>query len=179
MSSRKLLPTLGAAFLILGVAAFAQDVSGPKASEAKPTKATFLLTGLHCPPCTRTVESSLQGVKGVLKIKVDWETKVAAIEFDEAVLSAQKVSQLIAATPHLMGSSLHYGGWLALRAPEIKDEASGKLAEDSLTAVEGVESAKAYSAQHVVAVNFAAKGNLSTRALIDSLEQKGIHAKAY
>jgi len=79
----------------------------------------------------------------------------------------------------LMGSSLHYGGWLALLAPEIKDEARGKLAEDSLAAVEGVESAKAYSAQHIVAVNFAAKGNLSTRALIDSLEQKGIHAKTY
>jgi hypothetical protein len=78
-----------------------------------------------------------------------------------------------------MGSSLHYDGWLTLRAPEVKDEASGKLAEDSLAAVEGVESAKAYPAQHLVAVNFAPKGNLSTRALIDSLEQKGIHAKTY
>ena len=33
--------------------------------KAQPTQATYSITGLHCPPCTRTVESSLKKVKGV------------------------------------------------------------------------------------------------------------------
>src|SRR5262249_2395244 len=32
---------------------------------AKPTQATFLINGLHCPPCTSTVQNSLTRVKGV------------------------------------------------------------------------------------------------------------------
>ena len=46
-------------------------------------KATYSVTGLHCPPCTRTVESSLMKVKGVKSFKVDWQTKSAKVEFDE------------------------------------------------------------------------------------------------
>jgi copper chaperone CopZ len=150
-------------------------------SEAAPesTTATFLMTGLHCPPCTRTVESSLAGVAGILAIKVDWKTKMAVVEFDETVLSAQGISQLIAATPHMMGRSLHYGGWLALRAPEIKDEASGEQAEKALLAVEGVKSAKSYPAQHAVAVYFASKGELTTQQLIEALSNAGFQAENY
>jgi copper chaperone CopZ len=171
-----------AALLISVVApAIGQTRESARPTDAKPkaTKATYLVTGLHCPPCTRTVESSLASAKGILAIKVDWKTKTAQIEFDETVLPAQQVSQLIAATRHMMGGALHYAGWLALRAPEIKDEASRKRAEEALVAIEGVKSAKAYPAQHTVAVYFAAKGEVTTSQLIASLSEAGFKAENY
>src|SRR4051794_10457540 len=61
-------------------------------------KATFTITGLHCPPCTRTVQSSLAKVPGVKSATVDWKTKSAKVEFDESKTSAQKLAQLVAGT---------------------------------------------------------------------------------
>jgi copper chaperone CopZ len=159
--------------------ALGHQLTPPSAAKTDLSTATFLTTGLHCPPCTQTVESSLRGVKGIRSVKVDWKTKAAQIEFEETIVAAQQVAQLIAATPHMMGRSLHYGGWLAFRVPEIKDEASGKLAEETLVAIEGVKSAKSYPAQHTVAVYFAAKGELSTRDLINALKEKGFQAETY
>ncbi len=71
-----------------------QDPTTPRSST--PTKATYLIGGLHCPPCTRTVETSLKKIDGVRSVEVDWKGKYARIEFDEAVLPAQRVGQLIA-----------------------------------------------------------------------------------
>jgi copper chaperone CopZ len=159
--------------------ALGQQPTLPSPAKTDLTTATFLMTGLHCPPCTQTVESSLRGVKGIQSVKVDWKTKAARIEYDETILAAQRVAQLIAATPHMMGGSLHYGGWLTFRAPEIKDEASGKQAEEALIGIEGVKAAKVYPAQHTVAIYFAAKGDLSTRDLIDALKEKGFQAETY
>ncbi len=157
--------------------AIGQEPAPASDANAEPTKATYLMTGLHCPPCTRTVESSLAGVKGILAVKVDWKTKTALIEFDETVLPAQGISRLIAATPHMMGGKMHYGGWLALRAPEIKDEATGRKAEEALRGVEGVKSAKAYPDRHSIAVFFSAKGDVMTRQLIESLNAAGFQAE--
>jgi len=166
------------ATMALAAAAIGQEPSPVKESEAKATKATFLITGLHCPPCTRTVESSLGKAKGVRTIKVDWKTKSARIEFDEKALTAQQLARLIAATPQMMGGNMHYAGWLALKAPEIKDEASAKRAQEVLKKVEGVNRVIAYPAQHSLVVSFTAKGNLTTRALIDKLNEAGFQAKA-
>lgn len=159
--------------------ALGQQMMPPSAAKTELSTATFLMTGLHCPPCTQTVESSLRGVKGIRSVKANWNTKAARIEFDETTLAAQQIAQLIAAPPHMMGSSLHYAGWLTFRAAEIKDAASGKLAEETLAGIEGVKSAKSYPAQHTVAVYFAAKGQLSTRDLINALKARGFQAETY
>jgi copper chaperone CopZ len=97
---------LAAVVMTSVVPAFGQELAPRSDAETEPTKATFLMTGLHCPPCTRTVESALTGVKGIRAIKVDWKTKAAVIQFDETVLPAQKVAQLIAATAYDGGA--HY-----------------------------------------------------------------------
>jgi copper chaperone CopZ len=141
------------------------------------TKATFLVTGLHCPPCTRTVESSLSQVKGLRSIKVDWKTKNARIEFDEAVLPAQKVAQLIADTPHMMGRNMQYGGWLALKVPSLKDDATAKQVMEVLSKVEGVKQVATYPKQRSVGIAFAAKGDLTSAELIDVLTKAGIKAE--
>src|SRR5262245_54921686 len=79
---------------------------------AEPTKATLSITGLHCPPCTSTVQGSLSRVKGIKSVVVDWNKKNAKVEFDESVLPAQALAAAIETTPHMMGSGMRYAGWL-------------------------------------------------------------------
>ncbi len=141
-----------------------------------PTKATFLITGLHCPPCTSTVQSSLARVKGVKSANVNWNAKNAKIEFDESVLPAQALASAIEGTPHMMGGGMRYAAWLALKVPSITDDASGKKVKDALGKVEGVKSVAVYPAQHAAAILFAGKGATSSRQVIDALAKEGIEA---
>jgi copper chaperone CopZ len=165
------------ALLFIAVTAFADEAKQTTEARETTVKATYLITGLHCPPCTKTVESSLQTVKGIHSIKVDWKNKDAKIEFDESLLSAQKVARLIAETPHMMGRSMHYGGWLLLKSADIKDEDTAKTAKDALSKIEGVKSVAGYPKQHAVGVQFAPKGDLTTKQLIEALKKAGLTAE--
>lgn len=158
-------------------------LSADKARGQEPTKtttkATFLITQLHCPPCTRTVEGSLSRVKGVKSVSVNWATKNAKIEFDESVLPAQTLAAAVEGTPHMMGGGMRYGGWLALEVPSITDEASGKKVKEALTKVKGVKSVAVYPKQHSAAVLFAGNGSLSSGQLIEALASEGIEASNF
>ncbi len=151
----------------------------PAKSDAKTTSATYLITGLHCPPCTSTVERSLSKAPGIQSIKVDWNTKNAKVEFDESTVPAQKVAQLIASTPHMMGPSMHYDSWLALKAADVKDDATAKAAKEALGKVAGVKKAEAFPAQHIIEIQFASDGTATSAQLIEALESAGIHAENY
>jgi copper chaperone CopZ len=109
---RAVIASLGVLFISHDLFA---DVPKPPKEEEKastaPIKATYLVSGLHCPPCTRTLETSLKSLKGVRSAKVDWNTKNAKIEFDETIISAQQLSESIARTPHMMGGNMQYAGW--------------------------------------------------------------------
>ncbi len=165
---------------IIAVAAGAIGcITGTSLYSAEPTKATFLVTGLHCPPCTNTVQGSLSRVKGVKSVAVDWNTKHAKVVFDESVLPAQSLASAIETTPHMMGAGMRYGGWLALSVPSIADDASGQKAKDALSKVEGVKTVQVYPAQHKLAVLFAGKGTASSQQLIDALAKEGIQAAHY
>jgi copper chaperone CopZ len=164
------------ALLFITVTAIAEETSKKSELHEKTIKATYLITGLHCPPCTKTVESSLQNVKGIDSINVDWKSKDARIEFDESLLPAQKVAELIADTPHMMGRSMHYGGWLLLKSADIKDEDTAKRAKTALSKVEGVKSAAGYPKQHAIGVQFGQKGDLTTKQLIEALKKVGLTA---
>jgi copper chaperone CopZ len=141
-----------------------------------PTKATFLMMGLHCPPCTGTVQNGLSRVKGVKSVTVDWNTKKAVVQFDEAVLPAQALAAAIEGTPHMMGGGMRYNGWLALKVPSITDDASGQKVKDLLGKVDGVKSVAVYPAQHSAAVLFAGKGTVSSQQVIETLSKEGIEA---
>jgi len=149
--------------------------AGPLYS-AEPTKATFLVTGLHCPPCTSTVQGSLSRVSGVKSVSVDWNTKSAKIAFDESVLPAQALASAIERTPHMMGAGMRYGGWLYLKVPSLTDQASGQKAKETLTKVEGVKSVAVYPAKHSASVLFAGNGKVSSQQVIDALAKEGIEA---
>lgn len=143
----------------------------------KPTKATFLITGLHCPPCTRTVEASLKRTKGIKSVSVDWRTHNAKIEFDESQLPAQSLAQLISSTPHMMGRGMQYGGWLALKAEGVKDEKTAESAKTALMKIPGVVKVVVYPAQESVGVLFDAKGKATSAELVAALEEAGVKAK--
>jgi Cu+-exporting ATPase len=140
------------------------------------TKATYSISGLHCAPCTMTVENSIKKIKGVQSITVDWNTKNAKVEFDESVLSAQALAKAIGATPHMMGSSMKYEGWLALKVPSIKDDATAKTAQAVLEKVTGVAKVATYIKQQSVAIEFKPDGALISQDLIKALADAGIEA---
>ena len=173
----KVLFYFGMLIVAFEVTTYADEPRPSEEDRKVATKATFLVTGLHCPPCTRTVESSLSHVKGLRSIKVDWKTKNARIEFDEAIVPAQKVAQLIADTPHMMGSNMHYGGWLALKVPDLKDDATAKQVKDVLSKVEGVKQVATYPKQHSIGIAFVSKGDLTSAQLIEALAKAGIKAE--
>lgn len=156
---------------------YGDDATATKSDE--PTKATYTISGLHCPPCTKTVESSLKRLTGVRTAKVDWATKSAKVSFDESVLSAQQLAAAIASTPHMMGGGMSYGGWLALSVPGIKDEASAKEAETSVRGIKGVAKVGASPKQHTLSVQFASDGKVSSKQLIDALDAAGFKASNY
>lgn len=163
-------------FVIAVALATAWMAAGSQLTAHEPTKATFLITGLHCPPCTSTVQNSLTRVKGVKSVSVDWNAKNAKVEFDEHVLPAQALAAAIDSTPHMMGAGMKYGGWLALKVPSITNEASGQKAKEVLSKVDGVKTVAVYPAQHSAAVLFAGKGTISSKQIIELLGKEGIEA---
>ena len=159
--------------------AFGEEPPADKPANTEATKATYLITGLHCPPCTRTVEAAVGGIKGVKSVKVDWRTKIAKVEFEEAIVPAQQLADLIAATPHMMGGEMVYDGWLALQVPDLKDEAATKTVLETLRKVAGVKQVAAYPAQKSVGIQFLRKGKATTKSLIDALEKAGFKASNF
>ncbi len=79
----------------------------------------------------------------------------------------------------MMGSRMHYVGWLSLAVPEVKNEATAAAAKEVLSKVTGVEKVVAYPAQRSLAVRFASDGSVTSRALIDALAEAGFKASNY
>ena len=152
-------------------------MSGAVAGE--PVKQTFVLQGLHCPPCTSTVEAALKRTHGVEAVKVEWNSKNAWITFDESVISAQQVAQAIATTPHMMGRGMHYQASLALKVPELKDDATAEKIKTALGEVPGVAAVYAYPKLQSATVRFQATGKLTTADLIAALKNAGYEATPF
>jgi copper chaperone CopZ len=160
-------------------AAFGDEPTEKSKEGQETVKATYIVSGLHCPPCTDTVETSLERVKGISSIKVDWKTKKARIEFDEAVVPAQNVAQLIAGTPHMMGGNMRYGAFLLLNVPDVKDAASAKRIKETVSKVKGVHRVLANPAEHTIGVLFQPKGEMTSQQLIDALAKLGVKAEVF
>lgn len=163
--------TVGAA-LALGGRLLAENA----APVPQTVKATFLITGLHCPPCTTTVEQSLKSIKGVKSAKVDWTTKNAKVEFDEQQIDAQQLAGRISSTAHMMGGNMRYGGWLAVKVPDIGGEGNADKAKAALSNVKGVSTVAVYLPQKSVGVAFAAEGKVTSVQLVDALKATGLEA---
>lgn len=175
ISMNRLLSLTIAALLIAGERASADEVKPAAGS----VKETFVPQGLHCPPCTNTIETALKRTKGIENVKVEWSSKNAWITFDESVISAQQVAQAIAATPHMMGRGMHYQASLALKVPELKDDATAEKVKTALGEVPGVAAVYAYPKQQSATVRFQATGKLSMADLIAALKKAGFEATPF
>ncbi len=151
----------------------------PTAEQPKLSKSTFLISGLHFPPCSTTIERSLKGVKGVRTAKVDWASKNARVEFDEAEITPQQLAGQIAATPHMMGAGMRYAGWLALKTPGIDAAGAGDKAKTALMAVKGVTAVTVYPQQQALGIAFAPQGKITTGELLTALKGAGVEATLY
>lgn len=149
--------------------------------ESELVTSTFLITGLHCPPCAQTVEESLRSIKGVKSANVDWKTKNARIEFYEHTISAQQLSGKIATTAHMMGGDMKYSGWLALAVADIKDsdDAAWNDLKETLSKVEGVKQVAVYKARAGVGIRFDVKGELTSVKLITAMADAGFKMSNY
>jgi len=58
-------------------------------------KKIFLVSGMHCLSCAHIIEMDLEELQGVKSAKVDFVSSKAAVEFDEAKLSGQKIIEAI------------------------------------------------------------------------------------
>lgn len=145
----------------------------------EPAKQTFIIEGLHCPPCTRTVERGLTQQPGVQSAKVEWSSKNAKVTFDEGKISAQQVAQAIAATPHMMGRGMHYRATLVLKVTGVVDEASGAKATSAIADIAGVAKVDVFAKQQALGVEFKPEGKVTTEELIAALAKAGFEAKAF
>jgi copper chaperone CopZ len=148
-------------------------------SQGTATTATYAVGGLHCPPCTRTVESSLARTKGIKSAKVDWATKSAKVQFDENIITAADVADTVARTPHMMGGGMKYSGTLALSVPAVQDKETGKTAAGVLEKLPGVAKVTAFPTSHTLTVQFKDRAKLTSAQLIEALGQIGMNGKTY
>ncbi len=66
------------------------------ADAKKPAKATLTVEGMTCAiGCAKTIEEDLSKMEGVQKAVVDFDTKIASIDYDAAVLSPDNLVKTV------------------------------------------------------------------------------------
>lgn len=61
--------------------------------------ASFSIEGMTCEiGCAKTIEKELNGLDGVQKATIDFETKSATISFDKTILKTENISKVVEAT---------------------------------------------------------------------------------
>lgn len=121
----------------------------------------------------------MKKVEGIKSTTVNFPNKLATVEFDESVISAQEVSRAAFQAPHAMGKEMKYGAFLMLSVPDAKDKATQTKATTALGKVEGVAKAVYYPQTKAVTIQFADKGKLTSTELIKALEDAGLKAGQY
>ncbi len=110
---------------------------------------------------------------------MNFKGKYATIDFDEKVISAQEVARAMYQARHMMGPDMQYGGTLLLSVPGAKDKATGAKATAALSKVEGVAKVTFFPQQKAVSIAFAAKGKVTSKQLIEALEEAGLKGVQY
>lgn len=55
--------------------------------------ATLSIERMTCALCTITVKTAVEGVDGVIEVSVDFETKRAIVQYDDAVTTTEKIAE--------------------------------------------------------------------------------------
>jgi copper chaperone CopZ len=173
---RALLCLATAGMVALTGPGLAQDSN--KQAKGEVTRAAYLVPNQHCPACATALEGSLKKVEGIKSTVVNFANKLAVVDYDESVISAQEVSRAMFQAPHAMGANMKYGAFLLLSVPAA-NKATGKKATTALEKVAGVAKAVFYPQTKAVAIQFSDKGKVTSAVLIKALEDAGLKAGQY
>ena len=175
---KALLSFVAIGMMTLPASGIAQDSKKPP-ENGELTKAVYWVPNQHCLECATALERSLKKVGGIKSTTVNFSNKLATVEFDETLISAQEVSVAMFQAPHAMGANMKYGGFLMLSVPDAKDKAKQTKATTALGKVEGVAKAVYYPQTKAVAVQFGDKGKVTSTELIKALEAAGMKGTLY
>jgi hypothetical protein len=89
------------------------------------------------------------------------------------------VAARIAATPHMMGGDMKYGGWLALKVVGVDKAETAVKAKKVLEGVKGVSKVAVYPKNESVGVAFGAEGSVTMHELIAALEAAGLKGSSF
>ncbi len=59
------------------------------------TKGQFKVNGMHCTSCAMNIEGELEDLRGVIKANVNFAKQLTNVEYDENVVSSQKIIETI------------------------------------------------------------------------------------
>jgi copper chaperone CopZ len=161
--------------VLLGLNTYGQE-SKKQASSPEMIKAVFWVPNQHCLACATALEGSMKKVGGIKSTSVNFANRLATVEFDEGVISAQEVARAMFQAPHAMGANMKYGAFLLLSVPDAKDKNTGTKATNALGKVEGVAKAVFYPQTKRIAIEFADQGKTQSATLISALEDAGLKA---
>jgi mercuric ion binding protein len=81
----------GSGLLGLAAAAPAAAQSAPLHATAALTT-TFAIQNMTCALCPVTVRKAMEGVRGVMSVKIDFDAKTATVVYDPAVTNADAIA---------------------------------------------------------------------------------------
>jgi len=133
---RKYICLVAMSILTLAAGNFAQETRGQPA-KVKLTKSIYSVPNQECADCATALEGSLKKVEGIKSISVSFPAKLATVDFDESVISAQEVTRAMFQAPHAMGANMKYRAFLLLSVPDANTDATRAKATTALAKVEG------------------------------------------
>lgn len=78
------------------LAAALVSMAALNATAAAPVRVDLSVPGMNCATCPITVRKVLQAVPGVKAARVDYATKIAAVEYDPELASIERLTQATA-----------------------------------------------------------------------------------
>lgn len=74
-------------------------IESKKTIATKPETASFTIDGMSCAiGCAKTIEKKLSSTEGVQDAKVDFDKKEATVNFDAAIISPEKIQEIVEKT---------------------------------------------------------------------------------
>jgi Cu+-exporting ATPase len=134
----------------------------------------FLISGMTCASCVRTIETSLSKLDGVEKASVNLMTEEAEVVFDQNLVNSQKIIDRI--------DSVGYKGEEKSESTKLDLDITGmtcascvRTIENSIKKVEGVNLATVNLTTEKAHVEYDSS-HVSTRTIIDAVEKVGYGA---
>jgi copper chaperone CopZ len=69
------------------------------------TSKTFVISGMHCPSCSKLIEMELGDLEGVSEATVDHRSGIAEVSYDDALVGPDVIADAVARAGYLVESA--------------------------------------------------------------------------